>query len=284
MELKGRVTRVKEQRYKIADLIYLMQRLRDRKDGCPWDIAQDYASIVPHTLEEAYEVAAAIERRDFHNLREELGDLLFQVIFQAQLAAEEERFDFIDVLDSLVKKLVIRHPHVFPEGDLHGKRRNPQDHPSEQKIKAHWEDQKQKDRLAKGQKKRLADIPLALPALSRAQKLQKRAANHGFDWENINQVIGKIDEETDELKEAIRLGERNAIEDELGDLIFVCVNLARHAGLDAEAALRRANQKFESRFESMETLCQARDQVFEALDAEQKNALWEEAKGIEKQF
>ena len=272
-----------KQRYHIADLIYLMARLRDPNTGCPWDLAQDYASIVPHTLEEAYEVAAAIERGDFDNLREELGDLLFQVIFYTQIAAEEERFDFSGVLDSLVEKLVIRHPHVFPEGDLRGKRRNPQDDPSEQKIKTHWEDQKQKDRLAKGQKRRLADIPLALPALSRSQKLQKRAANHDFDWENINQVVGKLDEETDELKEAIRSGDRNAIEDELGDLIFVCVNLARHAGLDAEAALRRSNRKFESRFDSMETLCQARGQVFESLSAEQKNALWEEAKHIEKQ-
>lgn len=269
--------------YQITDLLYLMARLRDPDTGCPWDTRQDYASIVTHTLEEAYEVAAAIEQGDFDNLREELGDLLFQVIFYTQIGSEEGRFDFAEVIDSLVKKLITRHPHVFPEGQLHGKQGSPGDLPSEQQIKANWESLKEKDRQAKGQKKRLADIPLALPALSRSQKLQKRASNHGFDWENISQVVGKIDEEAEELKEAIVTGEVSDIEDELGDLIFVCVNLARHAGLDAEAALRRANRKFESRFEMMETLSQARDQVFDTLSAEEKNALWDEAKRIERQ-
>ncbi|HAD10442.1 MAG TPA: nucleoside triphosphate pyrophosphohydrolase [Porticoccaceae bacterium] len=272
-----------DKHYQISDLIYLMARLRDPDTGCPWDIKQSYSGIVPHTLEEAYEVAAAIEQGDFDNLREELGDLLFQVIFYTQMASEEGRFDFNDVLVALINKLVTRHPHVFPEGRLHGKQRSPADLPSEQMIKDNWESRKERDRRAKGHKKRLSNIPLALPALSRAQKLQRRAANHGFDWENISQVVDKIDEEAEELKAAILAGENNAIEDELGDLIFVCVNLARHAGLDAEAALRRANGKFESRFETMEALCEARGQLFDSLGMDEKNALWDEAKRIEKQ-
>lgn len=267
--------------YDTADLVYLMERLRDPKTGCPWDIKQSFASVVPYTLEETYEVIDAIERKDFSHLREELGDLLFQVTFYCQLGAEQQQFDFADVVSGLVHKLIARHPHVFPDKTLLSKRQA-DDVMEEAQIKNRWELLKQQDREQKGIVGRLADVPLALPALSRSAKLQKRASQHGFDWSSIRQVVDKIDEELAELKEALDTGDRHLIEEELGDLLFACVNFSRHAELDAEAVLRMASRKFESRFAAMEQQAREDGVDFDALPAEGKNRLWELAKRIEK--
>ncbi len=272
---------VKKNTYEIKDLLLLMARLRDPDTGCPWDLKQNFPSIVPHTLEETYEVVDTIERGDYEHLREELGDLLFQVIFYSQLAAEDKLFDFSQVVDGLVNKLISRHPHVFPDGTLESER-SAEDEPLESEIKSTWEALKRKGRRDKGARGRLADIPLTLPALSRATSLQKRASNHGFDWAEMGPVVAKIDEELAELKEAIAKKQKEYIEEELGDLIFACVNLSRHAGFDAESALRKANKKFESRFQMMEHQADDQKVVFESLSADQKNDLWEAAKRIEK--
>lgn len=272
---------VDSQLYDTADLVYLMERLRDRKTGCPWDIEQSFASVVPCTLEETYEVIDAIEREDFSHLREELGDLLFQVIFYCQLGAEREQFDFADVVSGLVHKLIARHPHVFPDKTLTSERQS-DEVLEEGQIKNNWEALKRRDRRQKGVIGRLADVPLALPALSRSTKLQKRASRHGFDWSHINQVVDKIDEELAELKEALDMGSIDLIEEELGDLFFACVNFSRHSALDAESVLRRANRKFESRFAAMEQQAREDGVDFDALPADEKNRLWELAKQIER--
>jgi len=265
----------------IDDLLHLMARLRKPETGCPWDIKQDFHSIVPHTLEETYEVVDAIERGDFTHLREELGDLLFQVIFYCQMAKEQGLFEFSDVADGLNAKLLKRHPHVFPDGTLSSERIG-EAAPEQTKIRNTWEKLKAQDRFNKGQKGRLADIPLAIPSLSRAEKLQKRAANHGFDWPDYPPVLDKINEELGELKEAIDLNNDQHIEEELGDLIFACVNLGRHRGINLEACLRRANRKFEARFHRMEVIAGNSSLDFEDLSLEAKNDLWEEVKKAEK--
>ncbi len=272
---------VDSQIYGTADLVYLMERLRDRKTGCSWDIKQSFASVVPCTLEETYEVIDAIEREDFSHLREELGDLLFQVIFYCQLGAEQKQFDFADVVSGLVHKLIARHPHVFPDKTLTSERQS-DEVLEEGQIKNNWEALKRRDRKQKGVIGRLADVPLALPALSRSTKLQKRASQHGFDWSHINQVVEKIDEELAELKEALDTGSIDLVEEELGDLFFACVNFSRHSALDAESVLRRANQKFESRFAAMEQQAREDGVDFDALPADEKNRLWELAKQIER--
>lgn len=246
-----------EQTYSINDLIYLMERLRDPDTGCPWDIKQDYKSITPSTLEEAYEVVDAIEQEDYGHLKEELGDFLFQVIFYTQLAKEEKRYDFHDVVDSLTQKLVRRHPHVFPEGHLQSIRQNSSEEEAalqEKKVKESWERIKQEEREAKGKQGVLDDVPLALPALVRAAKLQKRAAKVGFDWPELRGVVDKLDEEVAELKQALTQESQDNIESELGDVLFTCVNLVRHVGAEPESVLRKANQKFERRFRGMEML------------------------------
>lgn len=268
--------------YNIEDLLFLMERLRDPHTGCPWDTKQNFASLVAFTLEETYEVIDAIEREDYQHLREELGDLLFQVIFYSQLGAEQELFDFQAIVNELTHKLITRHPHVFPQGNLASERQSsePLD---EQQLKSSWEDLKQQDRNNKGVTGRLADVPFALPALSRSTKLQKRASRHGFDWTDISQVVDKLDEELLELKEALGLNEKELIEEELGDLVFACVNFARFAGLDAESVLRKANQKFERRFVMMEQQASSEKVDFDALSTAEKNRLWEFVKGKEKE-
>ncbi|MEP5763055.1 MAG: nucleoside triphosphate pyrophosphohydrolase [Halieaceae bacterium] len=234
--------------YSVQDLLRVMQRLRDPQLGCPWDLEQDFASIVPSTLEEAYELVEAIEQQDYPHLAEELGDLMFQVVFYAQLGQERELFDFEQVVSGLVDKLVRRHPHVFADGQIEGV---VESKTSIAGVKQSWEAIKQQERHARSQASVLDDIPLTLPALSRAQKVQKRVANVGFDWPDSSGVLAKIAEELQEFKEAA--GEtRERQEEELGDLIFSCVNLARHTGVDAEAALRRATRKFEQRFTQVE--------------------------------
>ena len=265
----------------IADLLYLMARLRHPEKGCPWDRKQDFSTIVPSTLEEAYEVADAITREDYAHLREELGDLLFQVVFYAELGRERGLFEFDDIVTGLIAKLIKRHPHVFPDGDLYAERVLDSS-VSEQAVKHNWEEIKAQDRRQKGITGRLDDVPLALPALSRAQKLQKRAARHGFDWSGIKQVLEKIEEELGESRVAFALGEEAEIEEELGDLLFACVNAVRHAGFDAEATLRHANEKFEKRFAAMEQIADTQGKDFDELTSEQKNELWAVVKREEK--
>ena len=267
--------------YRVDDLRYLMQRLRDPESGCPWDLKQSFSSITKHTLEEVYEVIDAIERDDLHHLGEELGDLLFHIIFYSELGAEQQIFDFDSIVHGLVKKLIRRHPHVFPEGTLEsviepGSR---VDNPTEQaRINAVWEEIKAEERAAKGEGKTLDDIPLAIPALSRAQKIQKRAATKGFDWQHLDQVVEVVREELVELEAEIEVSDSSAIEDELGDLLFSCVNLARHLEVDPERALRRANDKFQRRFQGMEDLAKQAGNDFSQLSTEKMEQLWVEVK------
>jgi ATP diphosphatase len=258
-----------------------MARLRDPDTGCPWDASQDFATILPYTIEETYEVVDAIAREDYAHLGEELGDLLFQIVFYSELAAEQNLFNLHDVIHGLVNKLIVRHPHVFPEGTL-ASTRKPGSVPDTTEIKNAWENLKRKEREDRGNTGRLSDVPLALPALSRAEKLQKRAARHGFDWQKIQQVVEKIDEELLELKEAMAATDAVLLEEELGDLIFCCVNFARHAGLDAESVLRKANNKFENRFTAMEKRSADQNLDFDQLPAQEKNELWEAVKRQEK--
>jgi ATP diphosphatase len=270
--------------YQLDDLLHLMARLRDPQHGCPWDLRQDYASIVPHTLEEAYEVADAIARRDFPQVRDELGDLLFQVVYYSQLGREDGHFDFAQVVDGITRKLVRRHPHVFPDGDLHG----PLDLPrlDEATIKRRWEEIKAEERAEKAaapeQLSLLDDVPAALPALSRAAKLQKRAANVGFDWADAMPVVAKIQEELDEVREAMANGQAAQVAEEVGDLLFVMVNLARHLQVDAEDALRQANAKFERRFRYIEEGLNAQGRTPQEASLEEMDALWDAAKVAEK--
>jgi ATP diphosphatase len=267
--------------YTVDDLRYLMQRLRNPDSGCPWDLKQSFASIAKHTLEEVYEVIDAIERDDLHHLGKELGDLLFQIIFYAELGAEQQIFDFDTVVQGLVEKLLRRHPHVFPLGTLEseiapGSRL---DSPAEEaRIKRVWEEIKVEERAANGEGKTLDDIPLAIPALSRAHKLQKRAATKGFDWPHLDQVVEVVREELVELEAEIEVNDRAAIEDELGDLLFSCVNLARHLEVDPERALRRANEKFQRRFQAMEDLAEEAGKDFSKLTTDKMEQLWVEVK------
>lgn len=259
--------------YTIDDLLYLMARLRDPESGCPWDITQDYASIAPSTLEEAYEVVDAIEKQDFDHLKEELGDLLFQVIFYSQLGREEDRFEFAGVVSGLVTKLIRRHPHVFPDGTLRSRVENRHTLPGD--VKARWEAIKQQERAEKGAQGLLADVPLNLPALSRAAKLQKRAASVGFDWDDVYGPIAKVREELMEVEAELDSGDEAALEEELGDLLFAVVNIARYQKIDPEQALRRANQKFEQRFHFIETNS---SRPLASTSIDEMNRLWDEAK------
>ncbi|MFJ3481897.1 nucleoside triphosphate pyrophosphohydrolase [Pseudomonas sp. NPDC090202] len=270
--------------YTIEDLINLMARLRDPEYGCPWDVKQNYATIVPHTLEEAYEVADAIERGDFDDLRGELGDLLFQVVYYSQLAREEGRFEFDGVVDGITRKLIRRHPHVFPTGDLYAPLEMPR--LSEEQVKQRWEQIKAEERAEKAhvpeQLSLLDDVPAVLPALSRAAKLQKRAAQVGFDWPEALPVIDKVREELDEVLEAMADNDGPGIQEEIGDLLFVVVNLARHLKVDPENALRNANGKFERRFRFIEQALRDSGRPIEDCSLEEMDALWGEAKRQEK--
>lgn len=264
--------------YTLDDLLNLMVRLRDPTDGCPWDLKQNFASIVPHTLEEAYEVADTIEREDWEHLPSELGDLLFQVVFYARLGQEEQRFGFDEIVDTLVRKLIRRHPHVFPEGTLESRRSS--ESIDEQDVKATWEAIKEQERGDKPQQEPrvLDDIPMALPALNRAEKLQKRAARVGFDWGDVGPVLDKIEEEIAELREAIVAGDKLEMEHELGDLMFAQVNLARHMGINPESALRYTNQKFTNRFAHIEDQVKNSGRDWQAFSLEELDGWWNEAK------
>ncbi|WP_299180567.1 nucleoside triphosphate pyrophosphohydrolase [uncultured Neptuniibacter sp.] len=265
--------------YTVDDLLYLMSRLRDPDGGCPWDQKQTFQSIVPHTLEEAYEVADAIERQDWNHLNDELGDLLFQVIFYAQLGTEQQRFDFSTIVSNLVEKLIRRHPHVFPEGRLDSRRSDGL--LSDAEIKQNWEAIKQQERGGKESREParvLDDVPRTLPALSRAAKLQKRAAQVGFDWHETESVLDKMEEELAELREAIRSGDKAAVADEMGDMIFAQVNLARHLGVNPENAVRGTNSKFERRFSFVEDRVRASGRGWADFSLAELDSFWDEAK------
>lgn len=223
-------------------LLQIMARLRDRELGCPWDVEQDFASIAPYTIEEAYEVADAIERGDMAELRDELGDLLFQVVFHAQMASESGAFEFDDVVEAICDKMIRRHPHVFADVSVED---------AEAQTEA-WERTKAKERKAKGMNSVLDGVPRGMAELQRAVKLQRRAAEVGFDWPEPGAVLDKFEEETAELRQAIAAADADASEDEIGDLLFVITNLARKLQVDPARALRRSNAKFEARFKSME--------------------------------
>lgn len=268
--------------YTLDDLLYLMTRLREPVYGCPWDQVQTYKTIAPSTLEEAYEVVDAIEQGDAKQLSEELGDLLFQVIFYSELGREEQAFDFPSIVSALTAKLIRRHPHVFPEGTLES-RISPSISDQERseieaEIKSSWEAIKQKEREQKGYTSILDDVPLAFPAMARAFKLQKRASSVGFDWKHSEGVYTKLSEEIAELKEAQQQSNKDYIEDELGDVLFTVINLSRHLKVNPESALRRANHKFEQRFRSMEQQLDQSQDEFSQMSENELQACWNKAK------
>ncbi len=251
-------------------LVEIMRRLRDPRTGCPWDLEQSFATIAPYTIEEAYEVADAIEREAWDELKGELGDLLFQSVFHAQIAAEKGMFTFDEVADGMSDKMVARHPHVF--GD------ESRDKSADQQTRD-WEAIKAAERAAKAETGVLDGVALGLPALLRAVKLQKRAARVGFDWPTTDEVMDKLREEMDELRQAEDSDERF---EEFGDLLFVMANLGRHLGIDPEAALRAANAKFTRRFGSIEAALAADGRRPEDSDLEEMDRLWDAAKAVEK--
>jgi ATP diphosphatase len=263
----------RDARAEIARLIDIMAQLRDPRTGCPWDIEQDFASIAPYTIEEAHEVADAIDRQAWAELPGELGDLLLQVVFHAQMADEKGMFDFADCAAAISDKLVFRHPHVFGTEN--------RDKSAEQQVKD-WEAIKAIEREGKAEGGTLDGVAMGLPALTRAVKLQNRAARVGFDWPGPAEVLDKIAEETAELVEARDSLGPDAREEEFGDLLFVMANLARHLKIDPEQALRRANSKFTRRFEAIEATLAAQGRRPEDSDLAEMDRLWEQAKAAEK--
>ncbi len=253
-------------------MLDVMARLRDPQRGCPWDIEQNFATIAPYTIEEAYEVADAIERKDMPALKEELGDLLFQVAFHARMAEEQGAFDFADVAQALADKMIERHPHVFSEAG---------DGRTAAQQTVAWETLKAEKRAAKGAPSLLHDVPMALPALMRAEKLTKRAARINFDWPTPEPVLEKLEEELAELKEARASGDQEHIAEEMGDILFVMANLARKLKVDPEEALRRANAKFTRRFQYIEAKLAEQNRTGPQL-LDEMEALWIEAKAAEK--
>lgn len=260
----------------IKQLLEIMQILRDPENGCSWDQRQSFASIAPYTLEEAYEVADAIAREHMHDLRDELGDLLFQVVYHAQMAAELSHFDFDDVVESICTKLIRRHPHVFG----HTRESN-----QDVDLKVHWEQIKQQERQEKNVKEvdhsNLAGISKGLPSLLRARKLQKKAALVNFDWKSVQPVLNKVREELDELEEACKLKNQVHIEEELGDLLFSVVNVSRHLQLDADLALQKANTKFEKRFRALEQLVRENNQELTDMSEQALEQVWQQVKKLD---
>ena len=262
----------------INDLLTIMARLRDRDSGCPWDIEQDFASIAPYTIEEAYEVADAIDRNNLPDLKDELGDLLLQVVFHAQMAKEQGAFDFNDVVAAICDKMTRRHPHVFASASVE----------DAEAQTLEWEAQKRREREAAGDAdtSALAGISRGMPEWQRAVKLQSRAARVGFDWPHIDPVIAKLHEEIEEVRVEFSRGavqdNQVRLQDEIGDVLFVCANLARHAKVDVGAALRHANLKFERRFRSMEALAAEDGTALAGLSLEQQDAYWDRSKRIER--
>jgi MazG family protein len=257
----------------IEELLAIMRRLRDPDGGCPWDLEQNFATIAPYTIEEAYEVASAIEAKDYAALKDELGDLLLQVVFHAQMAAEEKLFAFEDVVRAICDKMIRRHPHVFAAGGAK----------TPEAVTEAWHEIKRREREEKpaGATSLLDDVPRALPALMRAIKLQDRAAEVGFDWPSAVNVTDKIAEETRELAEAAASGKPAKVAEEFGDLLFAMANLARHLKLDPEDALRAANAKFVRRFKAIEAGLAAQGRKPEEASLEEMEALWQQAKKAE---
>lgn len=270
----------------IERLVAIMQMLRDKDHGCPWDLEQTIKSLLPYTLEEVYEVADAIENDDLVELEDELGDLLFQVIFYAQIASEQGDFDFQDIAAAICDKLVRRHPHVFPGGEI--EQFGIEQEISAEQVVVNWEAIKEAEREAKRKKggrkairqqeSLLDDVPRALPAIERARKLQKRAAQAGFDWTEIAPVLAKLKEEVQEFEEALASGDTARMNDELGDVLFATVNLARHGDIEPEVALRSANRRFENRFQWIEGRLTEQGKSLKGTKLEELDALWEQAK------
>lgn len=258
----------------IDALLKIMAALRDPDGGCPWDLQQNFRTISPYTLEEAYEVADAIERGNLEDLKEELGDLLLQVVFHAQMAGEQGAFAFDDVVEGISSKMVRRHPHVFANGSSE----------TPEGVAATWDEIKQAEKDTKGRETAglLDDVPVVLPALIQAVKLQKRAAKVGFDWPNAAPVLDKIEEEIAELQVEVAADDKDKIEEEFGDLLFVLANYARHLKVDPDAALRRANQKFRDRFATMEESAASTNTDLADLSLAQLEDLWTQAKIKEK--
>ncbi|MFT4090700.1 MAG: nucleoside triphosphate pyrophosphohydrolase [Asticcacaulis sp.] len=252
----------------IDALIEVMKALRDPETGCPWDREQTFETIAPFTIEESYEVADAIARKDMRDLKEELGDLLFQVVFHSHMANEQGLFDFNDVAQGMADKLIRRHPHVF--GDVGGRTADEQNQA--------WEDQKAEERKAKAKSGLLDDVPVGLPALTRAAKLTKRAARVGFDWPSLDEVFAKLDEEVAELKAELRAADAEKAKAELGDILFVLANLARKMGAEPEDALRGTNAKFVRRFESIEAELAKIGKTPDQSTLEEMDSLWNKAK------
>jgi ATP diphosphatase len=257
----------------IDRLLEIMTALRNPQTGCPWDLDQNFATISPYTIEEAYEVADAIARDDLSDLKDELGDLLLQVVFHARMAQEQNAFDFGDVVEAITAKMIRRHPHVFgTKRDL-----SPDD------VAGLWAKIKAEEKAARPQEKQglLADVPITLPGLTRAVKLQSKASTVGFDWNDVRLVLDKIREETREIEAALDAKDNAAIQDEIGDLLFAVANLARHVGADPEATIRGTNAKFERRFGHIETEIGRRGQNLGDVSLAEMDALWNEAKAQE---
>ncbi len=259
---------MKELNEQLNILIKTFKELRNPESGCPWDREQTFKSIASCSIEEAYEVADAIEREDFDSLKSELGDLLFQVIFHAEMASEKEIFDLEDVIFELNDKLTRRHPHVFEDGSVSS---------AQESLKI-WEDIKAQERKEKKQDSLMDDVPVNLPSLSRAKKLQKRAARVGFDWQNSDRVFDKIDEEILELKNEKTTEDKERISEEIGDIFFTLVNLTRHYDLDPEDIIRKANLKFEMRFRKMEQLSEQMNERLDDMTLEQLEIMWQKVK------
>ena len=260
--------------YSINDFLKLIAQLRDPINGCPWDIKQNYHSMISCLKEETYEVIEAIEKNDVENLKEELGDLLLQVVFLSQLATEENKFTFDHVVQNVAEKIVRRHPHVF--GDKHAK--------NEQEALQNWNAMKAEERKTLGHTSILDNIPRSFPALMRAEKLQKRCSKIGFDWDNIAPVFSKVEEELQEVKQELtrQPQDQAKIEEEMGDLLFATVNLSRHLHCQAEESLRKANQKFEQRFRKVEEKLTQRTPCIEDTSLMEMDVLWDKVKKEEK--
>lgn len=263
----------------LQQLLEIMRALRDKDSGCPWDLEQNFQSLIPYTLEEAYEVADAIERNNLDDIKSELGDLLFQIVFYSQLATEQKAFDFNDVAQTISEKLTRRHPHVFADKKI----------TSAEQQTIEWEKLKQEERKAKADKNGsglsyLDDVSRTLPSLMRAEKLQKRAAKEGFDWPDVKGVMEKIHEELNEVQQELdaEILVQEKLEDEIGDLFFSCINLSRYVGVDAEQSLRKANLKFERRFREVEKIANTKGLQINEMKINELENLWKEVKSSEK--